>query len=352
MFMHSFEKISSASMSRRTLGGAFLGGVASLALTACGSSTDSASSNNSSSTAENTPAAPAPSALPDGMGTTAASGEFPRTVKHFRGEAKLDKKPEKIVVIATGQLDDVLALGVVPVAATTAKDADVVPQYLRDAYSNQVKELDAIKTVGKRTAPDTEAIANLQPNLILLNNTQDDESIYESLSAIAPIVVTEGTGVNWKQDFQLVAAAIGDTDRAQQAMGDYQKAAQELGDSVEDSTTFSFLRQSADRIRIWGISSFVGSICEDAGLARPETQQFAKTSQDISSEQLDQANGDWLFYGVQGGDASTLTGEALWETLAPVADKKAIQVDDEMFYINAGITAARGVVNTIKDAVK
>ena len=49
-------------------------------------------------------------------------------------------------------------------------------------------------------------------------------------------------------------------------------------------------------------------------LARPAAAQVEKTSIDLSSEQLDQADGDYLFYGVQGGDESKLTGEALWST--------------------------------------
>ncbi len=342
--MHANKNVISAQMSRRAFGGLAVTGLGALLLTACGASTESESSSGSSAAA-----APAPSTLPDGMGTDAASGEFPRTVKHFRGETTIDAKPEKIVVIATGQLDDVLALGVVPIAAAAAKDADIVPQYLRDAYPDF--DLGKIEAVGTRNAPDTEAIANLKPDLILLNNTQDDESIYEALSAIAPIVVTEGTGVNWKQDFQLLAAGVGDTDAAAKALQEYQDAAVRLGEAADDSTTFSFLRQNSDRTRIWGVSSFVGSICEDAGLARPEPQQIDKTSVDISAEQLDQANGDWLFYSVQGGDTSALTSEALWETLEPVANNRAVEVDDEMFFINAGITAARGVVETIKEKI-
>ncbi|WP_346845524.1 hypothetical protein [uncultured Rothia sp.] len=47
-----------------------------------------------------------------------------------------------------------------------------------------------------------------------------------------------------------------------------------------------------------------------------------------------------------------MTGEALWEILEPVSNHQAIQIDDEMFYINAGITAAKGVIETIKKAVK
>ena len=76
-------------------------------------------------------------------------------------------------------------------------------------------------------------------------------------------------------------------------------------------------------------------------------QQEGKTSIDLSSENLDQADGDYLFYGVQGGDESKLTSETLWESLKAVKEKHAHKVDADMFYLNAGITAALGVIEEI-----
>ena len=53
-----------------------------------------------------------------------------------------------------------------------------------------------------------------KPDLILVNKAGkgDSAALYKSLSAIAPTVVTEGTGVNWKSDFLLLADALGKRD--------------------------------------------------------------------------------------------------------------------------------------------
>ena len=95
----------------------------------------------------------------------------------------------------------------------------------------------------------------------------------------------------------------------------------------------------------------MGSICADASLARPAAAQVEKTSIDLSSEQLDQADGDYLFYGVQGGDESKLTKEALWSTLKAVTEKHAHSVDPDMFFLNAGPAVALGVLETIEKAL-
>ena len=88
----------------------------------------------------------------------------PRTVKHFRGETKIESAPKSVVILSTGQLDDVLALGLVPIGAATANDADLVPEYLKTKFSDKSAELDKIAKVGKRTEPDLGAIANLHPD--------------------------------------------------------------------------------------------------------------------------------------------------------------------------------------------
>jgi len=52
-------------------------------------------------------------------------------------------------------------------------------------------------------------------------------------------------------------------------------------------------------------------------------------------------------HSVQGGDESKLTSETLWESLKAVKEKHAHKVDADMFYLNAGITAALGVIEEI-----
>lgn len=331
-------------LTRRSFAALAIGSAGALALAACGGS----SSSSSSSSAGSSSAKAAPSALPSGMGATVADGEFPRTVKHFRGETEIKEAPKKVVILSTGQLDGVLALGIVPVGAASAGDSEMIPNYLKEKYSEKASELEKIQKVGKRTDPNIGSIANLKPDLILVNNTNKKEGFYESLQKIAPTVVTEGTGVNWKQDFLLIAAALGTTEKAESLMKEYTEKAKKLGEKAGKEKTFSFLYVTNDRNRIFGVSSFVGSICVDASLARPQNQQFDTTSKDISAELLDQADGDYLFYGVQGEDDAKLTSESLWDTLQAVSQKHAHKVDSDMFYLNAGITAALGVIETIE----
>ena len=335
-----------------------LAGLAATApvLAACSSGGAGGASSGSAdpSRAADDGASSVPTGVPDGMGSGQGDGVFPRTVVHFQGSTELKAAPTKVVITGTGQLDAALALELVPVGSTAGDGAEMVPDYLAEAFPQHADALSSMTSVGKRTAPDVEAIANLSPDLILMNSSgKDAASLYTSLSNIAPTVATQGRGTNWKQDYLLMADALGKPDTAQTWLDAFHTDAAEAGRSIDRAATISLLRRDGDRIRIFGAISFAGSVLADLGAARPESQRFTDdVSQDVSAEKLDQADGDWLLYGVQGGQASALTSMDLWPTLTAVSENRAVQVDDDPFFLNAGPTAAHTVLTTVSETVK
>lgn len=297
-----------------------------------------------------------PTELDSGLGSGQADGVFPRTVAHYQGKTTINAAPTKVVVISTGQADAMLSLGMCPIGSTTASGAEgPVSQYLKDAYPDQASAIEAITKVGSRTEPDIEAIGALKPDLILTNiaGKDDADTLYKNLTAIAPTVVMRGTGQFWKTDFLLLADALGKREAAQSLLDTLKKEAAEAGSALSSAGTVSLLRKNSDKLRIFGPISFAGSVVADMGLQRPDTQQFTNgVSNELSSETLDQADGDWLFYGIQGDKDEELTGQALWGSLKAVSAGHAVKVDDDPFFLNAGPTAARVVREQIVKAVR
>ncbi|MFJ9564468.1 ABC transporter substrate-binding protein [Streptomyces fuscichromogenes] len=299
--------------------------------------------------------AAAPSALAGGMGSdTDTDGVFPRTVTHFEGETTIEARPERIAVLSTGQLDDLLTLGIVPTAGTRAENAGLVPDYLADAFPQYGKKLAAMTDAGTRTAPNLESLAAARPDLILVNDSLGD--LYPQLSKIAPTVVTAGQGINWKRDLLLVGDAVGDGQKARELLTDIVDNARASGSALDGSDRVSMVRFTPDRTRMFGVSSFTGSIAVDMGLSRPTSQRFNAISQDISPEKADIADGDWIFYSVQGDaaktDAATVLAGPLWKSLKAVRAGHAVQVDDDPWYLNAGPTAARLVVRQLAEHLR
>ncbi|MDO4901506.1 iron-siderophore ABC transporter substrate-binding protein [Actinomyces sp.] len=350
----------SSLFSRRIALGMLGAAVAVPVIAACSGSTTSTGSTIASgaaatgSTGTATADATVPTAIPDGMGSGQGDDVFPRIVTHFLGDTTIDTAPKRVVIISTGQLDAALTLGFVPVGATSGDGAGTVPDYLPATFPNNADALAKITDVGSRSEPSVEAIAGLNPDLILMNIAgKDAQSLYSSLTEIAPTVATQGTGQYWKQDFLLLADALGKPETAQAWLEAFHADAASAGAGIPAGTTVSLLRKNGDHTRVFGAVSFAGSVLADMGVTRPDTQTFTDdTSVDISEEQLDQADGDWLLFGVQGGDASELTGMSLWPTLSAVQAGQVVQVEDDPFYLNAGPTAARFVLDAVRAAVK
>jgi iron complex transport system substrate-binding protein len=299
--------------------------------------------------------APGPQAIPAGMGAPEPDGVFPRTMTHFGGVTRIEAAPRRVVVIATGQTDAILTLGVVPAAVAYGDGADLIPKYVADAFPQYTRQLAAMPSVGNRQDPNLEALATVRPDLIMANAAAAQD-LYPLLSRIAPTVLVQGTGVNWKQDFLMLADSLGLEGTAQTYLDDFARDARALGDRVGDETV-SFVRVTADRTRVFGVPSFTGFIAWDAGLARPQRQQFDTTSQDLSGEEIRAADGERIFYSVQSSESaeeaasSDVLSSALWQGLSGVQAGHAVWVDDDPWYLNAGPTAARLVLSGLQAAL-
>ena len=335
-----------------TVVGGVLAGCSSSSDSEAGSGEKGDGSRNQVIGASEGPSA-APSTLADGMGSdTGTDGAFPRTVTHFEGETTLKTEPEKIAVLSTGQLDDLLSLGLVPTATTRADNAGLVPDYLADAFPEYKTRLAGMADAGTRQAPNLESLAAAKPDLILANESLGD--LYPKLSKIAPTGITAGNGINWKRDLLLVGDAVGKGEQARSLLDDIVADVGEKGAELGDPTV-SMVRFTPDRTRMFGVSSFTGSIAVDMGLKRPKSQQFNAISEDIGAESIDTADGDWIFYSVQGDadktDAASVVAGPLWKSMKAVEAGQAVRVDDDPWYLNAGPTAARLVVRQLAEHI-
>lgn len=279
-------------------------------------------------------------------------GEFPRQVEHVAGTTTLLREPRRVAVISTGQLDAALSLGVIPAGTTRVDNHELAPAYLSAAFAGRATELDAMVDLGSRQAPDLEALARLAPDLILLNRTVLRAGGLELFSRIAPTVVVRGTGGNWRPDFLLLADALGRRQQAEQLLAELDRdlagMAQRLGAQPPSA---SLLFSSGARLRLMGKDSFAGGLLQAMGVTRPTAQRFKGTSQDVSAELLDLADADWLFYAEQGTALASLARQPLWPRLQAVSQARAIRVDTDAFYLNAGPVAARQVVTTVATAL-
>lgn len=278
------------------------------------------------------------------LGADVGPGVFPRTVTHALGKTKLEKKPSRVVVLDSGELDDVLALGITPVGMATNAGQNDVPAYLADRAKG-------IPAVGGVSNLNLEAIAALTPDLILGSKLRAND-LYPQLSKIAPTVFSIRPGFPWKENLLLIGASLGAETQATGLLNDYQKRANEVKAAVKGAPKISLLRFHSTGIRLYGNLSFIGVILKDTGLGRPANQDINELAAQISKERIDEADADWIFYSSLGAgpsaDEKAVTSSGLWAGLGAVKAKHAIPVDDSVWFLGLGPIGAMKVLDDLK----
>lgn len=136
---------------------------------------------------------------------------FPVTIDSALGPATLADRPERVVTIGWGSQDAALALGVVPVGMQDmSEDTDdgngVLPW-------DRARLGGASPTLLPYSSADVpfEAIAALDPDVILAVNSGVTPEQYETLSKIAPTVGYPGRPwlTSWQDQLRIVGVALG-----------------------------------------------------------------------------------------------------------------------------------------------
>ena len=157
-------------------------------------------------------------------GSAEDRGEFPRTIKHAFGETEIESAPERVATVSWANQDAALALGVVPVGMPIVEFGGN-ENGSTDWFDEKLEEVggEAPEQYSETDGIDFEAIAALNPDVILgvySGLTQED---YDRLSEIAPTVAyPEGTqpfGTSWQDTTRGVGEALGATVEVQIAPG-------------------------------------------------------------------------------------------------------------------------------------
>lgn len=204
-------------------------------LAACGS--DGGSGSDSPDATEAAGGATAASSPDSSEGADAAG--FPVEIEHVHGTTTIEAEPERVVSVGFTDQDTLLALGVTPVG-------------IRDWYGDQPQAVwpwatdelgDAEPTVLSSAELDFEAVAALEPDLIVGLSSGMTASDYELLSQIAPTVAQSAEfpdyGMPWQEKTLVTGQALGRSAEAEQVVADTEEliaAAREEHPEFEGAT--------------------------------------------------------------------------------------------------------------------
>ncbi|HYK72839.1 MAG TPA: iron-siderophore ABC transporter substrate-binding protein [Pseudoneobacillus sp.] len=275
------------------------------------------------------------------------------TVEHAMGSETFDKTPERIVILTNEGTEALLAMGITPVGAVQSWTGN--PWY--DHIADQMKD---VQVVGTESQVNVEAIAALQPDLIIGNKMRQEE-IYEQLKAIAPTVFAETLRGDWQENFKLYAKAVNKEEKGQEVLDNYMNHVAELKEKLGDKTSMevSMVRFMAGDVRIYHKDTFSGVILDQLGFARPESQNvddFAEKG--VTKERIPAMDGDILFYFTyEEGDGKATGVEEEWiedplfKNLEVAKAGNVHKVSDTIWNTAGGVLAANQMLDDLEEVL-
>lgn len=282
------------------------------------------------------------------LASAGAGGE--RVIEHAQGVTRVPGTPQRVVTLFQGATDTAIALGITP--------AGVVDAWVPEGTFDYLEEpLQGVPHVGLETQPSLEAIALLQPDLIIASKRRH-EKIYSQLSQIAPTVSLEMV-FEFQETVELMGRALNREDQATELLrswdgrlADFRQQIQaQLGDRWPLSATVLNIR--ADHVRIYLNGSYAGTVLHDLGFTRPAAHPDDHWVLKLTSkESIPVINADIVFYFMKDEPAvranlAKWRDHPLWHTLDAARQGRIFPVDVVAWSLAGGILGANRMLDQL-----
>lgn len=170
--------------------------------------------------------------------STPSNGAFPVTIDHTFGSTEVASEPRRIVTMGWNASDILGALDITPVGQPLyeygADDNGVMP-WAQQFYDADATTLYADPAAGE---PSIEEIATLEPDLVLAPYEGFDQSYYDTLSSVAPVVAYPGGAwqTTWQDQTTIIGEAVGKQQQAQELIDGM---GERLADEAEANPEFA-----------------------------------------------------------------------------------------------------------------
>ncbi|MBP1994208.1 AraC family transcriptional regulator [Paenibacillus eucommiae] len=293
---------------------------------------------------------PSPIASAGASSTQAPQTQFPVTIKHLKGDLTLEQKPEKIAVLDTKFVDQLVTLEEQPAGSVTAAGSNSdFPEYLMDKLTD-------VKVLGTRDEPNLEAVAAMNPDVIICTGFQ--EKIYDSLSKIAPTIMLD-FDEDWRETLITFGKIVGKDQVAEQVLEAYKDKTAKLKADLAaklNGETVALIRPRNDSIRVHTPGHRTGAILyNDLGLKVPEAVgKETDTAYHIPLEALADVGADHYFL-LKDDMFKELVEEfqntTTWKTLEPVKQNHVYTVDSTLWIAYYGPIAINMIVDQVGEAL-
>ncbi|MBB5907703.1 ABC transporter substrate-binding protein [Actinoalloteichus hymeniacidonis] len=295
---------------------------------------------------------------PEGAQQEPGADGFPRTVTHAMGETTVEAAPERVVALDTSYIDAAMALDLDVVARIDYHtEGGELPSYLDES---ERANAESAEVIGDITAPDIEALWDIESDLIVSAQVRHEE-IYPELSEVAPTVFSQTTGATWKDNIRLLAEAVGREELAEERITAYEERAESIGTAIREklgndaTVTMARFVEGEPTVRLYTSASFPGIVLADAGLARPEGQPDSEDDimVNLSQEDITDLDADHIFLSAYSDPTQEaedpreqFESNPLWDRL----EADITSVDDTVWVTSVSLQGAEQMLDELADA--
>jgi iron complex transport system substrate-binding protein len=287
--------------------------------------------------------------------SSGSGGAFPVTVETAFGDVEIPEEPQRVVALGWSDAETALALGVQPVGASDwlAFGGEGVGPWAEGLYDEAPEIVETLE-------PSLEAIAALQPDLILDTRSPATQDRYDALSAIAPTVgQPEGVGpylTTWQQQLDLVGQALAREEQAEELQAEVE---QQFTEAAEAHPEFAGTEVAVGAYTSEGFGAYVRGdtrvdFMETLGFTnKPAIQDLAGESffVSISEEQVPLLDAPLTVVFPIFVEASQITDNPLWQSLPAVQQGNALVLDDQTLVNAFSSGSALGTRYALENAV-
>jgi ABC-type Fe3+-hydroxamate transport system substrate-binding protein len=268
------------------------------------------------------------SSTPEGDST----GAFPVTVGTAFGNVTVEEEPTRVVALGWSDAETALALGVQPVGASDwlAVGGDGLGEWVEAGYDEAPQLIETLE-------PSYEAIAALEPDLILDTRSAATEERHDLLSAIAPTISQpDGVGpyqTTWQQQLETVGQALGKDEEAGALAAEVEQA---FADAAAAHPEFDGAEVAVGAYTSEGFGAYVRgdsrvAFMEQLGFQNKAAVQEVATENffvPVAEEELPLLDAELTVVFPIFVEASEFTSDPLWQSLPAVQDGRAVVLDD------------------------
>jgi iron complex transport system substrate-binding protein len=291
-----------------------------------------------------------------GETTSGSSDAFPVTISTAFGDVTVDEEPTRVVALGWSDAETALALGVQPVGASdwlAVGTDDGLGEWVEEEYDEAPEIIETLE-------PSFEAIAALEPDLILDTRSSADQERYDLLSQIAPTIgQPEGVGpyqTTWQQQLDLVGQALGRSDEAEELAGEVEQA---FADAAAEHPEFEGTEVAVGAYTSEGFGAYVSgdarvAFMEQLGFQNKQAIEDEATESffiPVSEERLNLLDAELTVVFPIFVEASEFTGNPLFQALPSVQEGRAVILDDTTLLNAFSSASAPGLLYALDNVV-